>query len=268
MGPREHTVSILASAMFWMLLEGVLHILCRGWLYAALYPCGVPLHGKGRREASANVTSGVVKLVSTVFNSIQVPVALAVLAQPEVRSDTIYGHSSLSVGMCIIAAGYFLYDLVVVLLRFEREGGAFLVHACCCLFAYMYATYSYFLTFYGAAFLLWEISTPFVHMRWFLLKSGREASTAYLVNGLTMAATFFACRPLWGTYISYKFWMDTEAELSAPRPDGFPASGIWGYRIANLALNSLNYWWFSKIATKVAQAVFKPSRARKGSKAR
>jgi hypothetical protein len=40
-----------------------------------------------------------------------------------------------------------------------------------------------------------------------------------------------------------QFFADTEVELRRPRPGGFPASGIWGYRIANVALNLLNYWW-------------------------
>jgi hypothetical protein len=40
-----------------------------------------------------------------------------------------------------------------------------------------------------------------------------------------------------------QFFVDTEVELQHPRPNGFPASGIWGYRIANVALNLLNYFW-------------------------
>jgi hypothetical protein len=40
-----------------------------------------------------------------------------------------------------------------------------------------------------------------------------------------------------------QFFVDTEVELRHSRPDGFPASAICGYRIANVALNLLNYWW-------------------------
>lgn len=40
-----------------------------------------------------------------------------------------------------------------------------------------------------------------------------------------------------------QFFVDTEVELQHPRPNGFPASGIWGYRVANVALNLLNYFW-------------------------
>jgi hypothetical protein len=56
----------------------------------------------------------------------------------------------------------------------------------------------------GAGFLLWELSTPFVHLRWLLHKSGRERQRIYATNGLLMMVVFFLCRPVWGTWLSYK----------------------------------------------------------------
>lgn len=50
-----------------------------------------------------------------------------------------------------------------------------------------------------------------------------------------------------------QFFIDTEFELQQQRPDGFPASGIWAYRVANVALNLLNYFWFCKLASKAVQ---------------
>lgn len=52
-----------------------------------------------------------------------------------------------------------------------------------------------------------------------------------------------------------QFFQDTEVELRQPRPGGFPPSGIWGYRVSNVALNLLNYFWFAKIAAKALQMV-------------
>lgn len=107
----------------------------------------------------------------------------------------------------------------------------------------------------GAAFLMWELSTPFVNVRWFLHASGRSAGRLYLANGLAMVAVFFCCRNVWGTWCSVRFFQATQAELDAPRPGGFSAGGIWGYRIANVSLNALNAVWFSKMATKAAALV-------------
>eukprot|EP00879_Flechtneria_rotunda_P026407 GHRR01028156.1.p1 GENE.GHRR01028156.1~~GHRR01028156.1.p1 ORF type:complete len:214 (+),score=55.67 GHRR01028156.1:572-1213(+) len=197
--------------------------------------------------------SAVTKTVSMVHNAVQIPIAVLVLLDPAVNHNTIYGHTHLSTLMCLISSGYFVYDLIVILLRFNHEGFAFLIHAVCCLFVYAYAVYSWYLHFFGAGFLLWELSTPFLHMRWFMLKSGASTTRKYLVNGLLLVLTFFLCRPVWGTWLSYKFFVDTEVELRSPRLGGFPAGGIWGYRVANVALNLLNYYWFWKIASKALQ---------------
>ena len=50
----------------------------------------------------------------------------------------------------------------------------------------------------GAAFLLWECSTPFVYARWFLFTLGRADTKAYVANGLAMLASFFIFRNVLG----------------------------------------------------------------------
>lgn len=47
-------------------------------------------------------------------------------------------------------------------------------------------------------FLMWELSTPCVYVRWFLYHLGKHDTKAYLINGLTMMATFFFCRNVLG----------------------------------------------------------------------
>jgi FtsH-binding integral membrane protein len=78
---------------------------------------------------------------------LQIPIAIMVLLDPAVNHDTIYGHTHLSTLMCLISSGYFLYDLLIVIARWE--GGGMLVHAACCLFVYTYAVYSFYLHFFG-----------------------------------------------------------------------------------------------------------------------
>lgn len=58
--------------------------------------------------------------------------------------------------------------------------------------------------------MLWELSTPFVHLRWLLHKSGREKKKAYSVNAAVMLVVFFLCRPVWGTWLSYKVTDDQQ----------------------------------------------------------
>lgn len=67
-------------------------------------------------------------------------------------------------------------------------------------------------------------------------------------------------------HVTMQFFADTEIELKHPRPNGFPASGIWGYRIANVALNLLNYFWFYRIARKAVQLLGPSKKRSKGRK--
>ena len=115
----------------------------------------------------------------------------------------------------------------------------------------------------GAAFLMWELSTPFVNIRWLLSAMGRSESRLYMLNGLAMVAMFFCCRNLWGTWCSVRFFQATQVELDHPRPDGFSPAGIWGYRIANVSLNALNAVWFYKMATKAAKLLSGDTKGKK-----
>ena len=65
-------------------------------------------------------------------------------------------------------------------------------------------------------------------------------------------------------YILLQFFRDTEVELQHPRPHGFPPSGIWGYRIANVSLNLLNYLWFYKMASKASTLLSKNKKGKAG----
>lgn len=99
---------------------------------------------------------------------------------------------------------------------------------------------------------MWELSTPFV-LRWFLCESGMKATKIYVINGVTMMVAFFVARLLLGSYFSYVFWMATQKELNAPRPDGFQAPFIYFFRLANVCLTALNCVWFSKMAKGALQ---------------
>ncbi len=45
---------------------------------------------------------------------------------------------------------------------------------------------------------MWEVSTPFVYMRWFLFTLGKSQTKAYIINGLLMVFTFFVFRNIMG----------------------------------------------------------------------
>jgi hypothetical protein len=55
---------------------------------------------------------------------------------------------------------------------------------------------------------LYELSTPFLNIHWFLDKAGRTGSTVQLVNGICLIAAFFGCRLVWGNYQTVQLSLD------------------------------------------------------------
>lgn len=77
-----------------------------------------------------------------------------------------------------LSTGYFLWDLIVSL--WQGWGIGFVAHAVACLFVYSMSLHP-FLHYHGMFFLMYEASTPFLHMRWYLLHTGRRDGTAMAV---------------------------------------------------------------------------------------
>lgn len=108
----------------------------------------------------------------------------------------------------------------------------------------------------GAAFLMWELSTPFVHLRWFLYKMKYDHTKMYFYNGLSMILAFFLARIVWGYYSSYLLVGDVLRERYVSPPSPFPVGGTVAYCTAAVVMNSLNTWWFYKMAERAAMVVF------------
>ena len=126
----------------------------------------------------------------------------------------------------------------------------------------------------GASFLLWELSTPFVHARWLMHILHLHDSNAYFINGIIMLITFFSVRCVYGickssqtslfrhddtmvciTDLSFDFWKTSAVELQHLRSDGLSSGVIWLYRTVNIGLNGLNLFWMTKMIQKATAFV-------------
>jgi hypothetical protein len=105
----------------------------------------------------------------------------------------------------ILTAGYFLYDVILCISRFNENGVAFSIHAVVCCIAYCTAILTGQLHHIGAGFLLWEASTPFLYFRWVLLKAGL-AESKYLMPfaNYSFIFAFFCCRVVYGPGESWR----------------------------------------------------------------
>lgn len=186
------------------------------------------------------------RAVGCVFLFMMFPPAFRVLRDPELAADPLYASNSNSINCIVLASGYFIYDVFICLMRYGENGPEFLLHGVLCSLAYGFPVLSGCLHRMGAAFLMWELSTPFLYLRWVLLKSGRGETRLMGFANAAFALTFFGCRVVYGPIMSYDFWQTTQKELAHPK-GGIPVEVIYAYYVAMVTLNSLNYYWFSQI---------------------
>ena len=158
-----------------------------------------------------------------------------------------------------------------------------------------------FLYYYCPTFLLYELSSPFLNIHWFLDKLDMTGSIPQLINGIFLLASFAGCRLLWGTYHSvwvfvdvYRAWRhglivpellardagaspQMEAMLRKSTGLGSMADEVmiyaagkdvptWlalSYAVSNVTLNTLNWYWFGKMVSTVRKRFDPPFGTRK-----
>lgn len=65
-----------------------------------------------------------------------------------------------------------------------------------------------FLNYYAPVFILYELSSPFLNIHWFLDKVNMTGSRAQWYNGMALLSVFFCCRILWGSWQSVLVYRD------------------------------------------------------------
>ncbi|KFA70826.1 hypothetical protein S40288_09782 [Stachybotrys chartarum IBT 40288] len=179
--------------------------------------------------------------------------------------ERVWGYTGAAGLVQSLAAGYFVWDLVVTSLHVKVFGLGTLAHAIAALIVYMLG-YRPFVNYYGCIFILWELSTPFLNIHWFLDKLSMTGTRLQLYNGILLLFSFFACRLVYGTYQSVRVFSDVVATINRhPSLEKRESSlmyfateastvPVWlgaMYLASNLTLNFLNFYWFNKMVRAV-----------------
>jgi len=241
--PLEYTATTRRS--FEGIASQILIVAFLFWALERLLSFGAPRAWIQQKFKSAGKAA--CRIVGMVHLIIQIPLALLILFDSTFKSDPIYATTDLSFVVTIISAGYFCYDLYICVFRWE--GPAYLLHGATCSTLYSYCALSGFIHYFAALFLLWELSTPFVYIRWFLYNLNMAGSRLYVGNGLAMLLSFFWARNVMGAFMLVNFFRTTEKELQSPKSGGSVMGPpmIWTYRVACVALTCLNAMWFVKM---------------------
>jgi len=164
-----------------------------------------------------------------------------VLTDNELMKDKVFGYDRNAGNVYAIACGYFLWDACTSIKHVNEFGLSFVFHGLTS-FAVFIFSFRPILNYYGAVFLMYELSTPFLNIHWFMDKLGKTGSRLQLVNGIILLLAFFSARIVFGYIMSYKAYVSVMAVI-----DEVPTFLCILYGAANVVLNGLNVIWFYKM---------------------
>jgi len=238
---------------------------------------------RGRLNWDAHVTSQVQALL---INGLALWAMFAdplreVQDVPSAWRARLWGYSGATGLAQAMAAGYFLWDATASALHMDVMGASALAHAAAAL-AITTLGFRPFANYYGLNFVLYELSTPFLNIHWFLDKLGYTGSTLQFANGMLLLLTFGASRLVWGSWQSWRIYCDVweawrdrtpyELKCKAYRAVMSDALGLsvpkecrimppWLallYVCGNTVLSVLNFWWYYKMIAAVRKRFTAP----------
>lgn len=174
-------------------------------------------------------------------------VVLCALSYPMFsHPDLVYGPESyIPYGgfVAAMAIGYFLWDTYVSVRRYKLFGWSFVLHGAAALYTFVNALCP-FLMPYGAVFMWFEASTPFVNIHWLSTHVPNMVSPKWqTANGILLIITFFVFRIVNGSYNGFLIIR----ELLTDPPRHVPIITQVGVMSCYLSLMYLNFLWFSKM---------------------
>ncbi|KAL9035902.1 MAG: hypothetical protein Q9214_006377, partial [Letrouitia sp. 1 TL-2023] len=161
------------------------------------------------RRSQLNWDVHVVSLIQSVFVC---AAALWVIVKDEERrmmdwKERVWGYTGSGGMIQALAAGYFLWDLQICIRYLKVFGWGMLMHAVAALVVFSLG-FRPFVNYYGPAFILYELSSPFLNFHWFFDKLQMTGSLPQWYNGILLLSSFFCSRLLWGTYQSLRVYQD------------------------------------------------------------
>lgn len=181
-----------------------------------------------------------VKIVS-IFHAIYTSYGANLCLQQFGQNFSFYSKNDSSIHFANVSAGFFIADLILCIILIEEHGIEFVIHALCALTGSIYVSMSGIGHQYFLNLLLFESSTPFLHIRFLLIEYGYGKTLIAKLNNLIFLLTFAYFRLYLGIPIIIKMCYNLiiEKPLSISMIGFFIMSGI--------AMTILNIYWFIKI---------------------
>ncbi|CAG8513807.1 5221_t:CDS:2 [Paraglomus brasilianum] len=188
-----------------------------------------------------------IHVVSLVHSVAITALSAPLLFDETLLKDKVFGYDEYAGNVYAIACGYFLWDSLVSLYYVKAFGVGFVVHGASCFGVYLFA-YRPFLNYYGAAFLMFELSTPFLNLHWFMDKVGATGSLLQFFRN----TSYWLCP----NNVHLLLILTCTVVLSVtvlPVIDRVPIFLQVIYGGANVILNTLNVFWFFKMLNSASR---------------
>ncbi|GAB5359446.1 hypothetical protein AAMO2058_000544800 [Amorphochlora amoebiformis] len=169
------------------------------------------------------------------------------LIDETLRKDTLRATSFAWLLTVSVASGFFFWDLCVCILKFEIYGFEYVLHAAFCLITYLICGYveNYPMAWHAASFLMFELSTPLMHIRWALIEFKGDTRIITFCT-YVFALLFFLCRIVWGNLYAFPLvWLEL-VNKPADMPN-WQAGVFWLNSVVSALLNT--FWMYKIILT-------------------
>ncbi|KAI7829187.1 TRAM/LAG1/CLN8 homology domain-containing protein [Kickxella alabastrina] len=130
---------------------------------------------------------------------------LVIISNSKLRSNPLHGFDQVAETVYSVTVGYFLWDIIDTYKNIDINGIGFMAHAVMSFGVYL-LSYTPLLQYYGACFMMFEVSTIFLNFHFFLEDLGLQDAIMYLINGIALVSSFFFARVVYGTIISINVW--------------------------------------------------------------
>ncbi|KAH3679272.1 hypothetical protein WICMUC_001096 [Wickerhamomyces mucosus] len=192
-----------------------------------------------------------IRIVSLVQSILILIAIIPLFNDPIMENDRVFGHTPYSELVTSAALGYFVWDSIMSLIFVKYFGIQFLIHGLVSSLVF-YIGMTPFIQYYAGIFILFELSTPFLNLRWFGLKFPKLfPETFNLINNAILILIFFFVRICYGWFQAFKLFNDFYSSYQDERFITLYAIIVaFCYNV----LGVLNFWWFYRMA-KVAFAI-------------
>lgn len=219
-----------------------------------------------KRKISLSLTREFgIHVVSTIQSVIIIGASLPALRYSDDPFERVFGQTPYGAMLASLATLYFIWDAAISLLY---SGFGFFIHGLVSTIVFGIGVYPYIL-YYAPIFLLFELSNPFLNLRWFGIKfPGWFGDKFQLINNIVLITIFFFARLFWGWYQVINLAFDFYAVRHDPR---FNLAFTVIILLCNLVLDVLNIYWFYRmilVAIRILRQMFSKKGGEKSSEKR